>query len=143
MTIFSAQQIFSEDQAITATAVSTNILDLGVPATPILAGGALVRDIGKGTPIPILIQCTEAFDNLTSLQVDLEVDDNTGFSSAKVIESQVILLADLVAGKQTFMQYVPNGADERYMQVRYTVVGTTPTAGKMTAGITMGNQTNV
>lgn len=143
MTIFSAQQIFSEDQAITATAASTNILDLGVPATPILAGGALVRDIGKGMPLHILVQVTADFNTLTSLTVDLEVDDNTGFSSSKIINTQSILLADLVAGKQTFMQFVPNGADERYIRMNYTVVGTPPTLGTITAGITMGNQTNV
>ena len=32
--ILSAQQLFSDDQAITASADSTNVIDLGVPGTP-------------------------------------------------------------------------------------------------------------
>lgn len=142
MTIFSAQQMFSEGQAIVADAASTNILDLGVAATPILSGGALVRDIGKGTPLHILIQVIEAFDNLTTLDISLQVDDNAGFSSAKTVATDSIALADLVAGKQSHLQYVPNGTDERYFRLFYDVVGTNPAAGEITAGITMGNQTN-
>jgi len=140
--ILSAQQLFSDDQAITATALSTNVIDTGVRGTPYDAAAALNGDIGKGNPIPILIQVTEAFNTLTSLTVTLETGDVAG-TLGTVLNTESILLADLVAGKQTFMQYVPNGAEGRYLGVRYTVVGTDPTEGQITAGISMGNQTNV
>jgi hypothetical protein len=140
--ILSQNLLLSDDQAITATAVSTNVIDLGVPQAP-YGGNALNQDVGKGTPVPILIQVTEQFDNLTSLTIALEVSDAANLSSSVVLNTQTIVLADLVAGKQTFMQYLPNGVDKRYLGVRYTVTGTAPTAGKVTAGITMGNQTNV
>lgn len=137
--ILSAQQLFSDDQAITATAVSTNVIDLGVPGTP-FGGNQLNQDIGKGTAVPVLIQVTEDFNNATSVQVDIMVSAAAAMTSPKVLASETILLADLVAGKQTNVQVVPKGADMRYLGVKYTVTGTAPTTGKFTAGISMGNQ---
>ena len=141
--ILSAESLLSDDQAITATALSTNVIDLGAPGTPYGAAAALNQDQGKGTVVPILIQVTEAFNNLTSLTITLEVDDNSSISSGKVVNTQTILQADLLIGKTVFMQHLTNGVDERYLAVRYTVTGTPPTTGKITAGITMGNQTNL
>lgn len=140
--ILSAEQLFSDDQAVTATAISTNVIDLGVAGTPYGAAAALNQDVGKGAPIPILVQVTTAFNTLTSLTVTVETSANSDLSSSTVLATESILLADLVAGKQMFNQVVPNGADQRYLGVRYTVVGTPPTLGNITAGITMGNQTN-
>lgn len=141
--ILSAEQLFSDDQAVTATAISTNVIDLGVPGTPFDAAAPLNQDIGKGNPIPVLIQVTEDFATLTSLTITLEVSAAAGLTSPVVLNTQTIAVADLLAGKQTFMQVVPNGADMRYLGVRYTVTGSNATAGTITAGISMGNQTNV
>jgi hypothetical protein len=141
--ILSAEQLFSDDQAVTATAISENVIDLGVAGTPYGAVAPLNQDVGKGTPIPILIQVTSAFNTLTSLTVTIESSAAAGLTSPTVLATEVILLADLIAGKQTFCQVVPNGADARYLGVRYTVIGTNPTLGNITAGISMGNQTNV
>lgn len=141
--IFSAQQIFSDDQAIIATAISENVIDLGVPGTPFDAAAALNQDVGKGASIPVLVQVTSDFNTLTSLTITVEVSAAAGLTSPVVLAEETILLADLVAGKQMFMQVLPNGADLRYLGVRYTVTGTDPTLGNITAGITMGNQTNV
>ena len=141
--ILSAEQLFSDDQAITASAASTNYLDLGAPGTPHGAAAALAQDIGKGEPIPILVQVTEDFATLTSLTIAIEVDDNTSFSSATVVyASEAIAAAALLAGKTIPLQFVPNDVNERYVRVNYTVSGSNATAGKVTAGITMGNQTN-
>lgn len=141
--ILSAQQLFSDDQAITATAISENVIDLGVPGTPYGAVAALNQDVGKGASVPVLIQVTEDFATLTSLTITVEVSAAAGLTSPKVLATETILVADLLAGKQTFMQVLPNGADLRYLGVRYTVTGTAATAGKITAGISMGNQTNI
>lgn len=140
--ILSAQQLFSDDQAITATALSTNVIDLGVRGTPNRAAAALIGDVGKGNPIPILIQVTADFATLTSLTITLETGAVAG-TLGTVLATESILVADLKAGKQTFMQVLPNGVTGRYLGVRYTVVGTNATAGTITAGISMGNQTNV
>ena len=141
--ILSQQLILSAAQLITATTLSTNVIDLGIPGTPYGAVTTLNNDKGKGCPVPILIQVVEDFNTLTSLTVTIEVAANAAMTSSTVLVSQVILLADLVAGKQTWVQCLPNGVDQRYLAVRYTVGGTNPTLGAVTAGISMGNQTNV
>lgn len=130
--ILDSTNLFSDAQAILATALSENVIDLSV-----------IKDLGKGVPIPVLIQVTEDFNTLTSLAIALEVDDNAGMTSAKVVQTTSIVLADLVAGKRIPPMYLPEGIDERYMALRYTVTGTDPTEGAITAGISMGNQTNV
>lgn len=136
MAILSNQNLFSDRQALTASAASTNTIDLG----PIDAG--MRRDIGPGKAIPVLLQVVEDFAAGTSVQVSLQVDDNTAFSSAKtVVQTAAIPVATLKAGYQFHLDYIPRGTDERYMRLNYTVAGT-PTAGRITAGITVGHQTN-
>lgn len=139
--IFSAQQLFSDDQAITASADSTNVIDLGVPGTPYGAAATLNQDVGKGAKIPFLVQVTEDFNNLTSLEVIVSTGATTALGTSVV--SQTIAAADLLAGKQISIDVLPNDLTERYLGIEYVVTGTAPTTGKVTAGITMGNQTNV
>lgn len=134
--IFDQQTLLSDAQSVLATAASTNVIDLG----PIKSG--LVRDIGKGQPIPLRIQVVETYNTLTSLTFALQVDDNEAFSSAKTVWSQVVVLADLKAGKVIVPEWIPRGTDERYMRLNYTVTGTAPTTGKITAGVVMGAQSN-
>ncbi len=139
--ILSAQQLFSDDQAITASANSTNVIDLGVAGTPYDAVAPLNQDVGKGNKVPVLIQVTEDFNNATSVTVTIETGATTALGT--VITTESILLADLIAGKQTCIEVLPNCLTERYLGIRYTVVGSAPSTGKFTSGITMGNQTNV
>lgn len=139
--IFSKQQLFSDHQAITATAASTNHIDLGAVGTP-HRGNPLERDIGKGQPIPLEAMVTEAFNTLTSLTVNVQVDDNDSFSSAKTVTSHVFLQADLTVGANLPNLFVPVGTDERYLRLQYVVAGTAPTTGKIYAGISMGRSTN-
>ena len=138
--ILDSQSLFSDAQAITASAVSTNVIDLRPVGTA--KGQVLIRDIGPGNPIELLIQVVEDFDALTSLTIDIQVDDNVAFSSAKVGQSQGILLADLAAGKQSAMQYIPVHTDEAFLRLNYTVTGSNPTVGKITAGVSGGNDSN-
>ena len=141
--ILSAQQTFSDDQVVTATAISTNVIDLGVAGTPYGAVAALNNDKGKGNKIPVLVQVTEDFATLTSLTITVEVSAAAGLTSPVVLATEVVLVADLLAGKQMHMQVLPDGADLRYLGIRYTVTGANATTGKIVAGISMGNQTNV
>lgn len=142
--IFSAQSLLSEDQAVTATALSTNVIDLGVSQAAYGAKASFHRDIGKGAEVPFLIQVTEDFATLTSLTVTIETSDAEAMTGSTVLMSSgAIAAADLVQGFQVPLQRLPNGVTGRYLAVRYTVTGTTATAGKVTAGVTMGVQTNV
>lgn len=124
------QALFSAAQAITATAASTNVIDTGSN-----------KDVGKYGDIPLLIQVVEGFNNLTSLTVTVQTDDNSAFSSAADVLSMTIPLASLVLGFKSPVITLPMKM-ERYIRLNYTVTGTAPTTGKVTAGITGGVQTN-
>jgi hypothetical protein len=143
--ILSANQLFSDDQAITATAISTNVIDLGLPGTPFGGVAPLHQDVGKGAFIPILVQVTAPFTHATSsdLTITLEVSAAAGLTSSVVLAEETIAFADLVAGKQMFNQVVPNGADLQFLGIRYTSSSGSFTGGTITAGISMGNQTNL
>lgn len=130
--IFDKTNKFSSEQAVTATAASTNVIDLGVS----------LRDVGVGEHVPVWVGVDVDFAGLTSLQVSVETDDDEAFGTAKtVIQTGAVLLADLKAGYQFSIQDVPKNVLGRYMRLNYTVVGT-GTAGTLTSGVTMGNQTN-
>ena len=141
--IFDAQSQFSDAQAVTATAASTNSIDLKATGTP-YGGNALVRDIGKGCELPVAVTVTETFATLTSLTISVETDDNSSFSSATtVFTTPAILAATLVAGYSVPMLVeVPEGTKEQYVRLKYTVAGSNATAGKITAGIVAARQTN-
>jgi hypothetical protein len=121
--ILDAQNIFSASQALTATAASTDIIDLGV-------GG----DLGR-TEMRCRVSVPTAFSGGTSVQAVLQTDDNAGFSSATALfSSPVIAVASLTAG--AIMMDIPVPSEtERYLRVNYVVVGT-PTAGAVDAFLT-------
>jgi len=141
--IFSNQLIFSDQQAITATAISANVVDLRPTGTVYKAGSALTRDLGPGKQIDLLVQVTETFNTLTSLTFTLETSDAVGLTSSRVHwSSGAVALASLVAGYKVPIIRLPLGPHLRYMGLRYTVGGTNPTLGKITAGIVAAVQTN-
>lgn len=139
--IFDSTNLFSSAQAITATAASTNVIDLGATGRVVGGSANLVRDIGLGQQIPLRIQVVEAFNTLTSLAVSIQVDDNEAFSSPTTVDSQTIALAGLTLGAVfNGLYFVPPKTNERYVRLNYTVVGTNPTLGKITAGFVMAHQ---
>lgn len=134
---------FSDDQAITATAASTNYMDLQAANTPPGGPASLGHKIGGALDIPLLIQVTTAFATLTSLTISVETDDNTSFSSAKTVAStHAIPVADLVAGYIAPLTVIPHTVAERYVRLKYTVGGSNATAGAIVAAVATGIQTN-
>lgn len=124
---------FSSDQAVTVTAVSSNVIDLGVSG----------RDIGVGEAVPLRIEVTESFATLTSLTVAVQTSEDEAFTSPEVVvQTGAVPVASLVDGYVFNINAVPKGVTGRYMRLNYTVAGTTATAGKIVAGITAGNQNN-
>lgn len=124
------QLVLSDEQAITADAASTNVLDLGA------AGRA------PGADLNILASVTETFDNLTSLNIIVQSCAVEGFGSGVVTHQTInVLLADLTAGKQIDVGPLLNGTLQ-YVRLNYDVVGTNPTAGKISAFVApFGQQT--
>lgn len=132
--------VLSDGQAITATAASTNVLDLGAPGTPFGAPAAVEQDVAKGNLIPLAVNVTQAFNNLTSLAIALQVSaDNSTFTE---VATRTYLAAQLVVGQLDFPAQLPIGTNARFVRLNYTVVGTAPTTGKIFAGIVAARQSN-
>ena len=138
--IFDTQSLFSDAQAITADAVSTNVIDLGVPSTPMHAAGPITQDVGRGRDIPIRVQVVEDFNTLTSLTISVQVDTVENFASPTTVLSVTVPLAGLVAGYVLPVQYIPLRTNEQFMRLDYNVTGTDPTTGAITAGLVFGNE---
>lgn len=136
--LFSEQQLYSDNQAITATAASTNALDHLAALTPTNGAAAVEKDLGKGNPVPISVRVTEAFNTLTSLIITMETSGTTGFTSAATVYTETVPLADLVVGKDLNMRFIPKGTGQRYTRLKYTVSGSNPTTGKIHAGVVCG-----
>jgi hypothetical protein len=133
--IFDKTLQFSASQAITADAASTNILDLRALGTAYGHAAALLRDLGIGHKVPLLVQVVEAFNTLTSLNIVLQGSVDEAFTSPVTIATENKVLADLVVGAQFNIDFLPRGTKYRYLRMYYDVVGTNPTLGKITAGI--------
>lgn len=124
MAILDNELTFSNAQAVTATAVSTNVVDLGVD-----------RDIGVGEPVYFAVQVGTGFTGLTSLTVTLQTSaDNSTWST--LYQSAAIPVASLTEGAQPVRVVVPSST-KRYLRVNYTVAGT-GTAGTVTASLLLG-----
>jgi hypothetical protein len=116
----------SEDQAITASAASTEYIDLGA------AGDAI------GRPMQIAVNCTADFNTLTSLTIALQCHEDSGFSTGtKTIASASVALAQLVDNTRVAVITIPPSC-ERYIRMYYTVVGSNPSTGKLTSFVTSG-----
>jgi succinylarginine dihydrolase len=124
MSMLDRQNLFSNEQAITASANSTDVIDLGSSS----------RDVGAGETNNVLVQVTEAFNNLTSLSVTLQTASTENFTSPIQLTAGTIALASLVAGAKFSIGAVPRGT-LRYLRLAYTVTGSAPSTGKITAGM--------
>lgn len=143
--IFDAQNTFSDQQAITVTAPSTNTIDFSATGKPVGAAANLRRDMGRGKMVPLRAQVTEAFlaAGAGTLTVELQTDDNDAFSSAKTVwTSGAIGKATLVPGYVFALDYLPRGTDERYARLNFTVATGPFTAGKITAGVVAATEDN-
>lgn len=122
--------MFSEAQAVTASAASTDTIDLG----PI---DGTRRDIGVGEALEywVTTNATATAAGAATVNVQLQTSpDNSTWTT--LTSSGDLALASLVAGRRIVSQKVPQGV-QRYLRVNY-VVGTGPlTAGAFTAGINL------
>lgn len=115
---------FSDSQAITGDAVSTNVVDL-----------THTVDTAPGKDVKVRFQVDTAFNTLTSLDIALQTATDEAFTSPVELASRSVALASLVAG-YSFEITVPSTA-LRYLRVNYDVVGTDPTAGAVSAFFTV------
>lgn len=129
--LLDAKNVFSDAQAITADAVSTNVIDLGA------AGRA------PGNNLNVVAQVVEAFNTLTSLEIQVQSSVDEAFTSPVTHQKDSVELAALTLGKKVDMGSLPDGT-LRYVRLIYDVTGTNPTLGKITAALApFGEQTLV
>ena len=134
--ILNMNETFSENQAITATAISTNVITLVDNGIVVGEAAAIARDLGAGNEIPLVIQVTEAFATATSITFSLESSAAVGLTSATVHwTSAAIPIATLVPGYKLPVRVLPDGTMLKYLGMRYTVTGSAATAGKVTAAL--------
>ncbi len=119
--------VFSDNQSITGTTASTDIIDLDMN-----------RDVGSSRQLFIRICIVEAFNNLTDLTVQVNMSANEILTTSDIqLESNLYLLADLIKGK-TITLPIPlysNLSGFRYIGLNYLITGNAPTTGKITAAL--------
>lgn len=109
-----SQLLLSEEQAVTADAASTNVVDLGVD-----------QDIGRGEPMAVVFTIDTAADSTTGDETyAFQVRTGSTASPSTVIAAQTIAAANLTAGSR---HVLPLGfSNERYVAGYYDVGGTSP-----------------
>ena len=106
----------SSQQALTATAVSTDVVDTGA-----------ARDVGPGDQLWLCVAVRVAPGGTSpTLAIGISTDDNSGFSSETVLFTGPTLAAAAFPLGARFAYPVPFGA-ERYLRAKYTMGGTSPT----------------
>ena len=145
--IMDLQCTVSDSQSITATAVSTNGLDLGVAGTVPgmgpsgVSNGVPIKDTGRGNTVSVLAQVTTAFTaaGAATMQAQLVIADDAALTTNLLVLHQTppIAKALLVPGYQFRLGgSIPPGVTQRFAGVNYVVATGPMTAGKVLA--TMG-----
>lgn len=120
----------SINQAITVTAVSTDVIDAGATKNP-----AIGRDLGGGTQLFMEITVSATMTGAGTLAIALQDSaDNSSF--ADVLTLPPIAVASLVVGTRL---YIPLPARmRRYIRNNYTIASGPFTGGTLCAQIVDG-----
>lgn len=135
--LLDSTNLFSNQQAVTSTANSTNVIDL-----------SQARDIGPGHDINFFIAVTQdaTAAGSATVQFALVTADTADLATNPVVlmQTDAIGKAALTAGTQILRGAVPASrtAGKRYLGVTYTVATGPLTAGKFTAGLAFDLQAN-
>lgn len=135
--LIDSQSIFSEAQAVTSTAISTNVIDLNPNAS-----SNTTKDISIQDEIYLVVStnttCTDTGSDAT-LAVTLESDTAAGLSSSPTVHyttGTLAFAAYATAGTTLVAVQLPRGTYKRYLGVRYTVASGPLTAGAFDAYLT-------
>lgn len=129
---------FSDGQAVTATAISTNVVDLISNSS----GKNPLRDIGTGQDMYLVVITRTAATDTSSdatLTVSLESDSTENLATSATVHFSTGTLAFAgfsAAGTVLAAVKLPKGEYERYLGVRYTVGAGPLTAGNFDAFLT-------
>ncbi|MBR3632119.1 MAG: hypothetical protein IKN49_03535 [Elusimicrobiaceae bacterium] len=113
--------VLSEEQAVTATAASTNVVDQKA------AGNA-------HTHAALVVRVDETFAGATGVKIALETSAASGFGTKKEVFAVSPAVSALTKGATIVKTVLPAGL-LRYIRGYYTITGT-GTAGKLSMFIT-------
>lgn len=120
---------FSDEQAITANAASSNQIDLGV-----------ARDMAIGArPLYVVAQVTTAFTDTGSnsnCTVYFRTDSVSAMNSATNAQTIGVFATNAAVGTRLCQLIQPLATDERYVDLYYSMAGGDMSAGAVTAWIT-------
>ena len=137
--IFSAEDLFSDGQVLSASGASTNYFDLGAHGTVLGSPSALdYHNFSQGIPLWVA-NAAAATGTSPTCTVKVEQDDNTAFSSATDVTPAYSL--GTAAGDKISLHVLPENITERYFRLQYTLGGTTPVF-TIDAGVVGARQTN-
>ena len=126
-------ELFSDNQAVTAAAASTNLLDLRGTA----------RRIGVGArPLAVVLHCTVTMDDSSdnsSVVVYLQSDTAAAFSSATNQQTLHTFATNTAANTYVVVPIVSN-TNERFVRLYYDVLGGNLGNGSFTAFMTADPQ---
>lgn len=133
---------FSDAQAVTSTAISTNVIDLQAQGA-VSGRPNTLQNIGIGEEVFLVVQtntaCTDTSSDAT-LTVTLESDSTADLATSATVHysTGAIAFANFSpAGSKVAVIRLPQGqAYERYLGIRYTVASGPLTAGKFDAFLT-------
>lgn len=122
----------SNAQVITATAVSTDVIDAGATKNP-----AIGRDLGGGTQLFLEVTVGATFTAAGAGTLTIALQDSADNATfADVLTTPPLALASLVVGSRF---YIPLPAKmRRYIRANYTVATGPMTAGNVSAQIVDG-----
>lgn len=128
----------SDAQAVTATAISTNVIDLG-PVTD-----NVLRDIGTGEDVYLMVVVDTTFTaaGAATLTASLLSDSTANLATSPTthFSTAAIPVASLVAGFVIAAIKLPAGSYEQYLGMNYAVATGPMTAGKANAFLTKDAQ---
>lgn len=135
---------FSDAQAVTATAISANVVDLfAAKGSETVLTADTTIDIGQGPDVYLVVQTQTAITDTSSdatLTVTLESAADAGLTSGPVVHFSTGALAFATysaAGTRIATICLPSGSYKRYLGVRYTVASGPFTAGAIDAFLTV------
>lgn len=118
---YSAGTVADFKQSITGDAASTNIIDLD-------ANG--IKISGGSRPPWLICRVVDAFVTLTSLEILLQTDSDSGFATTpKDVAMGHFLLASMTAGAVLINQPLGHWDYQQYMRLYFNVVGSDPGSG--------------
>lgn len=140
-----SQAEFSDAQAVTSTAISSNVIDIRSMLTGASSSGLSPNttfDIGTGEEVYLVVQTNTTCQDVSSdatLTLTLESDSAAALNSSPTVHFSTGALAFATyatAGTRVVTIRLPAGTYQRYVGLRYTIASGPLTAGAFDAFLT-------